>query len=196
MALKPKFRPATLSDASSFAVLIDIAGNGLPNKTWFDHVDPRHSALEEGRQVVRRNEGEDYYRNTTVALIGTEIAACLIGGLPENLYDLSRIDKKPALFRPVARLAAQAVGTWYVDVMASFSEFLGQGLGTKLLELAASKAEEIGAPATSIVVGSWNDGAARLYGRSGYRPAGRARASLPTGFPKAGDWVLMTRPLT
>ena len=196
MALKSKFRPATLSDANSFAVLIDIAGNGLPNKTWFDHVDPRHSALEEGHQVVRRNEGEDYYRNTTVALIGTEIAACLIGGLPENLYDLSRIDKKPALFRPVARLAAQAVGTWYVDVMASFSEFLGQGLGTKLLELAASKAEEIGAPATSIVVGSWNDGAARLYGRSGYRPAGRARASLPTGFPQAGDWVLMTRPLT
>lgn len=196
MALKSKFRPATLSDANSFAVLIDIAGNGLPNKTWFDHVDPRHSALEEGRQVVRRNEGEDYYRNTTVALIGTEIAACLIGGLPENLYDLSRIDKKPALFRPVARLAAQAVGTWYVDVMASFSEFLGQGLGTKLLELAASKAEEIGAPATSIVVGSWNDGAARLYGRSGYRPAGRARASLPTGFPQAVDWVLMTRPLT
>ena len=124
MALKPKFRPATLAGASSLAVLIDIAGNGLPNKTWFDQVGPGHSALEEGRQVVRRNEGEDSYRNATVALMGTEI----------------------------------------------------------------------GAPATSIVVGSWNDGAARLYGRSGCKPAARERASLPNGFPHAGEWILMTRP--
>lgn len=196
MALKPTFRAATLADASSLAVLIDIAGNGLPNKVWLDQVGPGHSALEEGHQVVRRDEGEDSYHNATIAMMGTEIAACLIGGMPEHLYDLSRINEKSELFRPVAHLAAQAVGTWYVDVMASFSEFRGQGLGTKLLELAASKAEAIGAPATSIVVGSWNDGAARLYGRAGYRPAARERAILPTGFPHTGEWILMTRPLT
>ena len=68
MALKPTFRAATLADASSLAVLIDIAGNGLPNKVWLDQVGPGHSALEEGRQVVRRDEGEDSYHNATIAM--------------------------------------------------------------------------------------------------------------------------------
>ena len=195
MALEPTFRPATRADAGALAVLIDIAGNGLANQVWLEQAGPGHSALEVGRHAVRLDEGVDSYHNTTVAMMGTEIAACLIGGLPEKLYDLFRIEEKAKLFRPIARLAAQAAGTWYIDVIASFAEFRGNGQGSKLLALAAAKAEEIGAPGNSLVVGSWNTGAERLYERNGFKAAAREKAVLPDSYPQSGDWILMTRAL-
>jgi ribosomal protein S18 acetylase RimI-like enzyme len=196
MALSPIFRLATLRDAADLAILIDIAGNGLPNHIWLDKAGPGHSALEVGRQLVRGDDSEDSFRNATIAMMGTQIAGCIIGGLPEHLYDLSRVDEKPAIFRPVARLAVQVAGTWYVDVIANFPEFRGQGLGRQMLEYVATKAHNVGAPATTLIVGSWNDGAAGLYAQCGYRPTAREPVTLPKSFPCSGEWVLMTRPLT
>jgi len=129
-------------------------------------------------------------------MVGAEVAACLIGGLPEDLFDVSRLDEKADVFRPVVRLAAQAAGTWYIDVIASFAEFRGYGLGSKLLTVAASKAEETGAVGNSLVVGSWNAGAERLYRRCGFVPVAREPAILPDTYPQSGDWILMRRPLT
>jgi ribosomal protein S18 acetylase RimI-like enzyme len=196
MALAPTFRPATLRDAADLAILIDIAGNGLANRIWLNKTGPGHSAVEVGRQLVRSDDGEDSFRNATIVMMGTEIAGCIIGGLPEDLYDLSRVEEKPAIFRPVARLAVRAVGTWYVDVIANFPEFRGQGLGRQMLEHVATKAREVSAPSSTLVVGSWNEGAARLYARCGYHPTAREPVTLPEGFPYSGEWVLMTRPLT
>ncbi len=65
-------------------------------------------------------------------MVGAEVAACLIGGLPEDLFDVSRLDEKADVLRPVVRLAALLAGTWYIDVIASFAEFRGYGLGSKL----------------------------------------------------------------
>ena len=196
MALKPTFRPATLADAAALAVLADIAANGLANRVWLDQAGPGQSALEVGRQSVRRPEEVDSYCNATIAMVGAEVAACLIGGLPEDLFDVSRLDEKADVFRPVVRLAAQAAGTWYIDVIASFAEFRGYGLGSKLLTVAASKAEETGAVGNSLVVGSWNASAERLYRRCGFVPVAREPAILPDTYPQSGDWILMRRPLT
>ncbi|WP_108683554.1 N-acetyltransferase [Methyloceanibacter sp. wino2] len=196
MALEPTFRPATLADAAALAVLVDIAANGLANQIWLDQAGPAQSALEVGRQSVRRPEDVDSYRNATIAMMGPEIAACVIGGLPEALYDACRLDEKPDIFRPVGRLALQAPGTWFIDVIASFAEFRGYGLGSKLLALAATKAREAGAAGNSLVVGSWNTGAERLYRRCGFLPVAREPAILPESYPQSGDWILMQRPLT
>ena len=196
MALSPIFRPATLGDAADLAILIDIAGNGLPNRIWLERAGPGHSALEVGRQLVRSGDSEDSFQNATIVMMAPEIAGCIIGGWPEHLYDLSLVDDKPAIFRPVARLAMQAADTWYTDVIANFPEFRGQGLGRQMLDYVATKAKEVGASATTLVVGSWNEGAARLYAQSGYRPTARETVTLPTGFPHPGEWILMTRPLT
>lgn len=192
---KSQFRLATRADSGSLAILIDIAANGLANIIWLDQAGPGHSALEVGRQSVRQPDNVDSYRNATVAMVGPEIAGCIIGGLPEDLYDPSRLDEKPDLFRPVARLAVQAAGTWYIDVIASFAEYRGDGLGSKLIGVAASKAEETGAPGNSLVVGSWNRGAERLYARTGFEEVAREPAILPETYPQSGDWILMRRPL-
>jgi ribosomal protein S18 acetylase RimI-like enzyme len=80
-------------------------------------------------------------------------------------------------------------------VLATFPEFRGQGIGTTLLEIAAQKGREEGVSAMSVIVGSWNEGAARLYTRCGYAPITSERAILPPGFAHQGDWVLMVRSL-
>ncbi|MEM7192922.1 MAG: GNAT family N-acetyltransferase, partial [Pseudomonadota bacterium] len=127
---------------------------------------------------------------------GDEIAACLIGYPLPDPYDLSDLAEMPEPFRPLVRLEAQAPGTWYVNVIATFAEFRGQGLGTQLLTIANVRAKEADAKATSIIVGSWNERAARLYRHAGYEAKASEHAILPPEFGREGDWVLMTRSLT
>ena len=84
--------------------------------------------------------------------------------------------------------------SWYVNVQATFPEFLRRGIGAKLLAIAEEKAGEEGAPALSVIVGSWNEAAAHLYARAGYVLASEPAILFP-GCPREGDWVLMVRSL-
>lgn len=188
-------RPARITDASDLAVLVDIAGEGAPNYMWSLLAAPSQSTLEIGRERARREGGGFSYRNAIIAETNGEIAASLIGYRLDDPYDLTGLDELPELVRPLLRLEAQAPGSWYINVLATFPEFRGQGIGTKLLEVAEAKGRDEGAPATSVIVGSWNDGAARLYARAGFAPLASELALLPPGFPHQGDWVLMIRSL-
>jgi ribosomal protein S18 acetylase RimI-like enzyme len=189
------FRPATLADASALAVLVDIAGEGMPNHMWRDLAGPGRSALEVGRERARRAEGGFSYRHAIVAEVDGDVAASLVGYRLDDPYDLTGLDELPENVRPLIRLEAQAPGSWYVNVLATFPETRGQGIGSGLLSKGEALARETGAPAMSVIVGSWNEGAARLYGRAGYAPMASEQAVLPPGFPHQGDWVLMLRSL-
>jgi len=195
MAIEPKFRPATLADASALAVLVDIAGEGAPNWFWRSLAGPGQSALEVGRERARREEGGFSYRHATLAAVGDDIAAGLIVYPLDEPYDLTGLDAMPPVAQPLVRLEAQAPGSWYINVLAAFLEFRGQGIGTKLLEIAEAKGREAGAKAMSIIVGSWNERATRLYQRAGYATIASEPAILPPEAPQAGDWILMTRPI-
>lgn len=195
MALEPTFRAANLRDASALAVLVDIAGEGVPNWLWHNLAGPGCSALEVGRARARRNEGGFSYRHATLVEIDLEAVACLIGYPLDDPYDLTGLENMPAYVQPLVRLEAQAPGSWYVNVLATFPEFRGHGTGARLLKIAETKGREAGAPAMSIIVGSWNEGAIRLYRRAGYDTAATERAILPPEFPQSGEWILMIRPL-
>jgi ribosomal protein S18 acetylase RimI-like enzyme len=176
-------------------VLVDIAGEGMPADMWRGLAAPGQSAVEIGRARARRKQGGFSYKNATIAEIGDEVAASPVGYCLADPYDLGDLDEVPEGVRPLLKLEAQAPGSWYINVLATFPEFRGQGIGTRLLEIAQSKARETRTPALSVVVGSWNEGAARLYARAGYSPVASEPAILPAGFPHQGDWVLMLRSL-
>jgi len=195
MTAQPTFRPATLADASALAILIDIAGEGIPAFLWSTWKAPEQSILEFGRERARREEGGFSYRNTIVTEIAGEVAATLVGYRLDDPYDLPDLDELPDIVRPLISLEPQVPGTWYVNVLAAFPEFHGQGMGTKLLEAAETKGREGNAPAMSVIVASWNDGAARLHARAGYADVAREAAVLPPGFPHQGDWILLAKPL-
>jgi ribosomal protein S18 acetylase RimI-like enzyme len=194
MAPAPIFRPATKADASALAVLVDIAGEGMPAYMWSTLAAPGQSVLELGRERARRDEGGFSYRNSVVAEVGGEVAASLVGYRLDDPYDLDgSLAETPDIVRPLVRLEAKAPGSWYVNVLATFPEFRRRGIGARLLAIAEEKAREQDARASSVIVGSWNGGAARLYCGAGYETVAREKAILFPGCPHQGDWVLMVR---
>ena len=71
---------------------------------------------------------------------------------------------------------------------------VAQGVGGALLGHADGLGRDANAKGMALIVASQNDGAVRLYGRTGFAPSHRRPI---TGFPdykRSGDWVLMTKP--
>ncbi len=88
-----------------------------------------------------------------------------------------------------------APSTWYVNVLAALPEHRGRGFGARLLALAEDIARDQKLPAMSIIVASANDGARRLYERTGYVEVAR-RAIVKNGWDCDSDeWVLMVKRL-
>ena len=197
MIAAPTFRPARKSDAAALAVLVDIAGEGMPAHMWSTLKAPGQSLLEFGRERAQREEGGFSYRNAVVAEIGGEVAACLVGYRLDDPYDVDgSVAETPEIVRPLVRLEAKAPGSWYVNVLATFPEFRRKGIGARLLAIAEEKAREERAPALSVIVAGWNEPAARLYARAGYSTLAREPALPFPGCPHEGDWVLMVKSLT
>jgi ribosomal protein S18 acetylase RimI-like enzyme len=188
-----RIRPAVKADAGNLAVLVDIAGEGLPSLMWNDLKAPRQSTLEFGRSRAARETGGFSYRNATMAECEGEPAGALIGYPLDEPYDLGNLDELSQFVRPLVLLESRAPGSWYVNVLACFPEFRGRGIGLRLLAEAEVKARETGARELSIIVASENEGAARLYARAGYRERARERLAAYPGAPHGGDWVLMIK---
>ncbi len=174
----PTFRPATKADASALAVLVDIAGEGMPAYMWGSLKAPGQSVLEFGRERAARDSGGFSWRNAVVAEIDGEIAASLVGYRLDDPYDLDVLDETPEIVHPLVRLEAKAPGSWYVNVLATFPEFRRRGIGGQLLAIAEGKAREAGAPSLSVIVASWNeDAGAPLRGARAIPPLPASRRS-------------------
>ena len=195
MAGSLNFRPGAKADASALAVLVDIAGEGLPAYLWSMLKAPGQSILEVGRDRAARETGGFSYRNAILAEAGGEVAACLVGYRVDDPYDLSGLQEVPPLVRPLVLLESKAPGSWYVNVLATFPEFRRRGLGTALLGIAEQKAREQGAPALSVIVAGENEPAARLYKTAGYQTRAAEPIFAYPGCPHSGDWVLMVKAL-
>jgi GNAT superfamily N-acetyltransferase len=195
MASEPTFRPATKADAAALAVLVDIAGEGLPAYLWSTLKAPGQSILELGRERALREEGGFSYRNAVIAEVNGDVAAALIGYRLDDPYEQGDLADIPEIVRPLVKLEAKAPGSWYVNVLATFPEFRRQGIGLKLLERGELQALEMGAPALSVIVADWNDSAKRLYGRAGYNPLASEPVFLFPGCPEEGNWLLMVKQL-
>ena len=189
------FRPARKTDAVALAALIDIAGEGIPLFLWSRMKVPDQSVFEFGRARAAREQGNFSYRNATVVEIDGEVAACLVDYRLDDPYDISNLDELPDVVRPLVELEAKAPGSWYINVLAAFPEFRGQGIGTRLLALAEERGREHKATSASMIVASANAGALRLYVRVGYGEIARARVVTYPGCAHDGDWVLLAKPI-
>ena len=189
------FRPARKTDAAALAALIDIAGEGIPLFLWSQMKVPDQSVFEFGRARAAREEGNFSYRNATVVETDGEVAACLVDYALDDPYDISNLDELPDVVRPLVELEAKAPGSWYINVLAAFPEFRGQGIGTRLLALAEERGRQHKATSASMIVASANAGALRLYARVGYGEIARARVVAYPGCAHDGDWVLLVKPI-
>ncbi len=196
MILLPSpFRRAEPADAAALAELVNFAGEGLPLYLWDRLKQPGETAWDLGRRRAAREAGGFSYRNAVVADIGGTCAACLIGyAQPEEAEPIDYA-AMPPMFVPLQELENLAPASWYVNVLAAFPDYRGQGLGTKLLTLADEFARAAGRHGLSVIVSDANHGARRLYLRCGYAEAGE-RPMVKEGWTNAGrNWLLLTKQL-
>ncbi len=175
------------------AELVNFAGEGLPVYLWSSMCRDGQSVWEVGRERARRETGSFSYRNAVVRQDDGEVTAALIGYALPNRADPSVYDDMPAMFVPLQELEDLALSTWYVNVLATYPDYRGQGFGSDLLAIAESLARRAGCSGLSIIVSDANEGARRLYERSGYEELAR-RPMIKEGWENRGhEWVLLTR---
>ncbi len=187
-------RPATLRDATHLAALVDIAGEGLAGYFWSEMADVGQSSFEVGRGRAQRDEGAFTWRNAFVAEVDGDVAGALVGYKIPDIADPGDLEEAPPIVRPLAELEAEAPGHWYVNVLAVFPEYRGHGIGGALLRQTDALGKATAPAGMAVIVASENEGAVRLYERTGYRAKAR-RPMVPfPGYKRGGDWLLLTRP--
>ncbi len=185
-------RPAGPDDAQALAELINFAGEGLPLYLWERMAEPGETAWDVGRRRARREEGSFSYRNAMVAERDGKVFGSLVHyaiGTKPTAID----DDTPGMFVPMLELENLALGTWYVNVLATYPEFRGRGVGTALMQVASAQAKAKGCRGESIIVSDANRGARRLYERLGYRYIAE-RPMVKDDWENRGEnWVLLVK---
>src|SRR5262245_65654846 len=109
MAPEVSFRPATRADAAALAVLVDIAGEGMPAYMWSMLAAPGQSVFELGRERAGRDSGGGFsWKNAVVAEVDGEVAASLVGYRLDDPYELDGLAEIPAVVQPLVKLEAKA----------------------------------------------------------------------------------------
>ena len=188
-----KIRDACTNDCAELAQLINVAGEGLPLYLWRQMAAPGQDPWDIGRERAARDSGGFSYRNSVVAEVDGNIAGALLGypvaAEPEPVDPASI----PPMFVPLLELENLAAGTWYINAVATFPDTRGLGIGSRLMDWAEDRANELELHGTSLIVSDANRGARRLYERLGYEEVAR-RPMVKEQWRNAGDnWVLMTK---
>ncbi|MGY9050268.1 MAG: GNAT family N-acetyltransferase, partial [Rhodobacterales bacterium] len=163
---------------------------------WDRAAGAGQSGLEIGREKIRTDVGQTFhYTHWVVA----ERDGQLLGGM--NSCRIARVSgtsaqaELPEFLVPLNALKAVAVGTWYIATAAVLPEARGQGVGSALLAKAEELARDAGCRQLTLMVGSFNAGAHRLYLRCGFREWDR-RGFVPFDrSDQSGEWILMVRDL-
>lgn len=195
MVTRINFRAATQDDSSHLAILADSATRRLVSHMWSGTARIGQSWFEVGRETIRTNNDHfSHYTNWQVAEFDNRVAGGLNGYvLPKQDADIST--DTPEVLRPLNELKAVAGGTWYISVASVFPEFRNRGVGDALLAKAETFtcAQEI--RRLTLMVGSFNEGAQRLYRRFGFSEWERRPFTPFEGSDPEGDWILMFKDL-
>jgi GNAT superfamily N-acetyltransferase len=108
--------------------------------------------------------------------------------------DPAEAAKIPAFLQPVIELEQMAADHWYVNILATYPEMRGKGVGAALLAKADNLGRAAGALGTALIVDAENRPALSVYARAGYVERAR-RPLIPFPMrPNGGTWLLLTRP--
>ena len=178
-------RPARLEDCPAIAELVGMATYGGAEVAW-QHRDPDAPTLETGARVFAAGEGNESYRNCLIA----EHAGAVAG----LLYSYPMALEPPDVTGLPAAIAAFARfhlwGSFFIDCIALYPDYRGQGIGTRLLGIARGQARDHGLDVLSLQVYASNP-AVRLYERHGFVEAGRQPVVPHPLIRMDGDVLLM-----
>lgn len=187
-------REAKASDAGHLARFINMAADDLPLHFWKKSVGPEGDPWALGQERAARESGNFSYRNAWLAEVGGAVAACLLGYPAEDEPGPIAPDT-PAIFVPLLQLEALAPGSWYLNVLATYDAFRGQGCGSALLAQAEAVARRAGHGEISLIAADTHQDALRLYRARGYGEVARRPVVRGDWQVDANEWILFTRPV-
>ena len=141
---------------------------------------------------------------TTSSISNSRIAednGTVLGGLHAFPMDLSENDPQDLLipedrypvFAPFEHLHAN--GSYYINAVAVYPQFRGQGVGTELMEKAEAEAVAMSFDYASLHVFAENANAVQLYEKIGYREFARQPVVHHPSLRYGGDLLVMTKKL-
>jgi len=163
------FRAATINDCSDLAILGDSATRCLSSHLWTKIASAGQSSFEIGRtSILSDTEHYIHYKNWRVA----ELNRTVVGAL--NTYRISQSTQArkdlPDVLRPLDELKA-----------------------SQLLTEAERVAKQENDSVLTLMVGSFNTGALRLYEQFGFIEWKRSKFIPFDNSDRDGDWVLMRK---
>lgn len=188
-------RPAQATDAADLVRFINMAADDLPLHFWQKSVGPDGDAMAYGRERAARDTGSFSYRNAWLAEANGAVAACLLG-YPADETPAPIAPDTPPIFVPLLELESQAPGSWYLNVLATYAPFRGQGLGRALLDHAETIARRMGHRTISLIAADTHQDALRLYAAHGYQKRARRAVVKADWQVAASEWILFVKQIS
>jgi ribosomal protein S18 acetylase RimI-like enzyme len=189
-----ELRKARASDAPHLVRFINMAADNLPLHFWRKTVGPQGDPWALGEERAARETGNFSYRNAWLAEVDGNVAACLLGYAADPEPAPIEPDTPP-LFVPLLELEAMAPGSWYLNVLATYEEFRGKGLGSALLKHAETVAVAAGHDTISLIAEDTHQDALRLYVAKGFREIARRSVVKEDWEVEASEWILFMKPV-
>jgi len=186
-------KKATEQDCRHIAELALLAGEGIPAYFWEQDREDGQDIIDVGANNAASDTENFSYRNTWLALVEENTAAMVLA------YQLPSDDEKedlegyPEFIRPLIELEQCVPGSYYINMLATYSQYRNHSIGSKLLELTNANAKVAGCELLSIQVFEQNQGALRLYQRLGYKTIERRKVIPHKSHPYTGDILLLTK---
>ena len=190
-----QIKAASLSDCLAIAELAQLAGHNIPGHFWQDARAPGESLIEAGARKVAGETDNFSYRNADLAWVDDEIAGMLLAyPLPaadDNDEDPSDF---PDFVVPLVELEQLVPESYYINMIATYARFRGQGIATALIDRIDARARDAGCTLSSLEVFGSNENAIRLYNSLGFEVVAQ-RDMVESPYLPADTILLMTRPV-
>lgn len=187
-------REARAKDADHLVRFINMAADDLPLHFWKKSAGPGADPMAYGRERAARETGNFSFRNAWLAEVDGKVAACLLG-YPAALEPEPIAPDTQPLFVPLIELENMAPGSWYLNVLATYPEYRGKGLGSALIAKAEAVTRTAGRKTISLIAEDTHHDALRLYRAKGFTEVARRPVVKEDWQVDASEWILFTKAL-
>lgn len=186
------FRPADPADSRTIAELFRHSSGGVADYIWQQMAEPGESLLDVGERRYIREDTPFSYQNCIMAVRQGNIVGMMHAFLMEESTGQPDAEATDPVLRPFAEL--EVPNSLYISSMSVFPAFRCCGVGSELLALARAEARADGINRLSLLVFEQNEGAVKLYERSGYRVVERKPVVAHDLIRYTGEVLLMVAP--